>query len=70
LLKERLNNIASGFDMLEQYDASGVEPLVTVLELSNVFREDISASFLPRDELLKNAPDKQNGYFQVPAAIE
>ena len=69
-LGERFNAVVSGFDALEKHDTSGVEPLVTVLELHNVLREDTPSKFMPRDELLKNAPEQHDGYFQVPAAIE
>ena len=69
-LKERFNEITGGFSALDAYDTSGAKPMVTVLDLYNVLREDISAKLMPRDELLKNAPEQHDGYFQVPAAID
>jgi len=69
-LKERFDEISSGFSALDAYDTDGALPLVTVLELRNVMREDITAKFMPREELLENAPEQHDGYFQVPAAID
>jgi len=40
------------------------------LDSSNVMREDVASKLISRDELLKNAPEQHDGYFQVPAAIE
>ena len=69
-LEKRFGEIADGFSALDAFDVDGVEPLVTVLDLHNVLREDVSAKFLSRDELLKNAPEQHDGCFQVPAAID
>jgi len=69
-LKERFDEIAGGFSALDAIDADGVEPLVSVLDLNNVMREDVSAVFISREELLSNATEQHDGYFQVPAAID
>jgi aspartyl-tRNA(Asn)/glutamyl-tRNA(Gln) amidotransferase subunit C len=37
--------------------------------MKNVFREDIKQKGLPREEVLKNAPDHQDGQIRVPAII-
>ena len=69
-LKERFDEIAGGFSALDAVDVEGVEPLVSVLDLHNIMREDVSAEFIKREELLSNAPEQHDGYFQVPAAID
>ena len=69
-LKGRFEEIARGFSVLDSYDLDGVDPLVSVLDLFNVLREDVPGKFISRDELLKNAPGQHDGYFQVPAAID
>ena len=69
-LGERFDRIAGGFDIPEQHDTTGTEPLVTVIDLGhNVMREDIPARFMPRDELLKNAPEQHDGYLKVPGTL-
>ena len=58
------------FSALESIDTGGVEPLVTVLDMQNVLREDIAEKFMTREELLSNAPEQYDGYFQVPRTLE
>ena len=58
------------FDMLENVDTENIEPLVTVLSLENVMREDISYKMVSVEKLLENAPDQYNGYFVVPRILE
>jgi len=70
IVEERYNSIVDGFAILDSYDTDGVEPAFTVLKLKNVMREDVVASNMTRDEVLANAPEQNDGYFQVPAAIE
>ena len=61
--------LIDGFAKLASIDTAGVEPLVTVLEVQNVLREDICTKMLSRDELLANAPMQSDGFFQVPKTL-
>ena len=69
-LAGRFEEITGGFSALDAFDVSGVEPLVSVLDMDNIMRQDVSSKFMSRDVLLKNAPESYEGYFQVPAAID
>jgi len=69
-LSERFNAVVERFALLDDIPADGVEPLVTVLTLNNVLREDVSEKHLSRDDILKNAPEQYDGYFQVPGTLE
>ena len=69
-LQECFDGVVSGFSVLDDVNTDGVSPLVSVLDLHNVLREDVSCNSISRDELLKNAPEQHDGYFQVPAAID
>ena len=40
------------------------------LGLSNVYRPDVRRPSLDRDEVLRNAPESEDGYFVVPPALE
>jgi len=62
--------LADSFNELEQIDAGGVLPLVTVLDEYNVLREDIAEKSITREELLANAPEHYDGYFKVPGTLE
>ena len=62
--------LLKSFDELEHISVETVEPLVTVLNANNILREDISMKFLTREELMSNAPEQSDGYFQVPRTID
>jgi len=68
-VSEQAERLLAGFDALEGADTSEIQPLVTVLDVRNVLREDISAQLIPREELLSNAPEQYDGYFQVPKTL-
>ena len=69
-LVARFDEFVSGFAALDGYDTDGVLPLVSVLDVHNVLREDVAVKLFTRDEVLENAPEKHDEYFQVPAAID
>ena len=69
-ISERANMLLSGFGELESINTAEVEPLVTVLDLQNILREDVCVKILPREELLANAPEQYDGYFQVPKTLD
>ena len=65
----QLNSILNYIDQLNKLDTSKVEPLSHVVELSNVFREDVVKPGISPDEALKNAPSKTDKFFKVPKVI-
>ena len=67
---EVLTRLEESFKKLQTVDTVGIEPLVTVLDMKNVLRDDVSRKFVTRDELLSNAPEEYDGYFQVPKTLE
>ena len=66
----RLAELVNGFSALAEIDCSGTEPLVTVLDIKNILRDDAAGKFITRDELLANAPEVYDGYFQVPKTLD
>ncbi len=66
----QLDAIISFAELLNEVDTDNVEPTSHVLDMKNVMREDIPGSGLPREEVLKNAPDQKDGQIKVPAIIE
>ena len=70
LLTERFNELTGGFDALGRIGTDGAEPLITVLDLYNVLRDDVSEKLLTRFELLANAPEQYDGFFKVPGTLE
>lgn len=68
-LTDQLNEILRYMEQLNTLDTSSVEPLSHVIELQNVFREDVRRPSLPREEALKNAPSRTEEFFKVPKVI-
>jgi aspartyl-tRNA(Asn)/glutamyl-tRNA(Gln) amidotransferase subunit C len=68
-LTHELNDILKYIEKLNELDTSKVEPLSHVIELNNVFREDVVIPSIPTEEALKNAPEKTETFFKVPKVI-
>ena len=62
--------LIASFQQMESIDTSETEPLVTVLDVQNVLREDIARQMVSREELLASAPEQRDGYFQVPKTLD
>ena len=69
-LTNELDAIISFAEQLNELDTENIEPTSHVLDMKNIFREDVSKPGLPVEEVLKNAPDHENGQIKVPAIIE
>jgi aspartyl-tRNA(Asn)/glutamyl-tRNA(Gln) amidotransferase subunit C len=65
----QLNQILEYMDHMNKLDTSTVEPLLHVIELSNVFRADEVKESISTEEALKNAPSKTEQFFKVPKVI-
>jgi len=65
-----LNNILGWVEQLSEVDTTGVEPLTAVIENQLRLRDDVVNDGNLRDDVLKNAPDAQHGFFAVPKVIE
>lgn len=65
-----LNDILAMVEKLQELDTAGVEPLVYVNEVANVWREDDIKGQIPTAEALRNAPDHDDTYFKVPKVID
>ena len=70
VLSARAETLFASFRAAESINTESIEPMVSVLNRRDVLREDVSAQFITRDELLSNAPEQYNGYFQVPKTLE
>ena len=66
----QLSQILSYVEKLGELDTGDVEPTSHVLEVANVFREDVPRKSTPREEILRNAPGATDEFFRVPRIIE
>ncbi len=69
-LIEELNNILGWVDELKKVDTENVEPMLSVFNESMNMREDKSESNYNNDQILKNSPNSNAGFFVVPKVIE
>ena len=70
MLQESLETILDHAQRLNDLDTADVIPTTYILKQQNIMREDEIIPSLERDELLKNAPEKEDGYFIVPQVVE
>jgi aspartyl-tRNA(Asn)/glutamyl-tRNA(Gln) amidotransferase subunit C len=66
---EQFNSILDYFHQLDEVDTENVEPTYRVVDLENVFREDVACESLSQEESLRNAPRRQEGYFKSPRIV-
>lgn len=69
-IKKDLEKMIGFVDKLKELDTTGVEPLLHVAQEVNVLRDDVTGNMLLREEALKNAPQHDGTYFQVPKVIK
>lgn len=70
MLTDQLDKIITYAEELNELNTDNVEPTAHVLEIKNVMREDRAEKGLPREEVLKNAPEHQGGQIKVPGIME
>ena len=66
----QLDRILEYVDKLGKLDVSGLEPTSHVLEMKNVYREDVVKKSLDASDAIKNAPAQENNLFKVPKIID
>jgi len=70
LMTDQLGSILELAAKLDELDTADVEPTYHVVEMSNVLRNDESRPSPPLDEVLKNAPQRQDPFFLVPRILD
>ena len=68
--KKDMENMLNYIDMLNEIDTDGVEPMINIFPVNNVFREDVVTNGDDRDDMLANAPAKKDGQYMVPKTVE
>ncbi|MSQ23862.1 MAG: Asp-tRNA(Asn)/Glu-tRNA(Gln) amidotransferase subunit GatC [Chloroflexi bacterium] len=70
LLQTQLSSILEYMQALSQVDTSGIPPTAQVIPLRNVFRADEPATSLSVEDVLSNAPDREDDFFRFPPVFE
>ncbi len=69
-LRGELNAILAFVETLSEVDVDGVEPLTSALPMQMKKRADVGTDGGIADEILANAPLREDHYFVVPKVIE
>ncbi|MFV0430870.1 MAG: Asp-tRNA(Asn)/Glu-tRNA(Gln) amidotransferase subunit GatC [Alphaproteobacteria bacterium] len=69
-MSEDLSAILAWIEQLQQVDVENVEPLASVVELTQPMRKDEITDGKQQEKVLANAPDAEDGYFTVPKVVE
>jgi aspartyl-tRNA(Asn)/glutamyl-tRNA(Gln) amidotransferase subunit C len=69
-LTKDLAEILTYIEKLNQVDTSEVSPTNHVIEIENIFRKDEPRPSLAPEVVLENAPEKAEGFIEVPKVIE
>jgi aspartyl-tRNA(Asn)/glutamyl-tRNA(Gln) amidotransferase subunit C len=65
-----MSAILTWVEKLNEVNTDGVEPLTTMSQEINRFREDEVKPSLPHDKALSSAPSKDADYFLVPKVLD
>jgi aspartyl-tRNA synthetase len=68
--RDDLNSILDYVAALEEIDTTDVAPVSHMLDMKNVWRDDIPTERENPLELLNNAPDREDAYYRVPKIME
>jgi aspartyl-tRNA(Asn)/glutamyl-tRNA(Gln) amidotransferase subunit C len=69
-LQAELNAMLAFVEQLSEVDVEGVEPMTSVTPMAMKKRQDIVSDGGKAEDVLANAPARQDGYFLVPKVIE
>jgi aspartyl-tRNA(Asn)/glutamyl-tRNA(Gln) amidotransferase subunit C len=69
-LRRELNAILAFVEQLSEVDVEGVEPMTSMIPMAMKKRPDEVIDGGIPDDILKNAPAAQDGFFVVPKVVE
>ena len=68
--KKDMEGMLDYIDKLKELDTEGVEPMVQLFTMDNVFREDVITNGDAREQIIANAPKSKDGSFMVPKTVQ
>ena len=69
-LRDQLSAVLDHIEMLQEVNTDHILPTAQVIQLHNVMRDDVVRPSLPREQVLMNAPDQEDGYLRVNAVLD
>jgi aspartyl-tRNA(Asn)/glutamyl-tRNA(Gln) amidotransferase subunit C len=70
LFQEQLSAILDYAARLDELETEQIPPTAAVLPLQNVMRSDTPRASYPRDTMLANAPDAEDGFVRVKVVLD
>ena len=69
-LEKDLKSILKFIDQLKETNTEDIDPTSNSLDQKLILRDDIAENALSNEDLLKNVPESELGFFVVPKVIE
>ena len=69
-LEKDLKSILQFIDQLKEIDTENIDPTSNSLDQKLILRDDIAEDALSNEDLLRNVPESELGFFVVPKVIE
>ena len=69
-LEKDLKSILQFIDQLKEIDTENIDPTLNSLDQKLILRDDIAEDSLSNEDLLRNVPESELGFFVVPKVIE
>jgi|TARA_Y100000389_G_C17424492_1_gene498727 aspartyl-tRNA(Asn)/glutamyl-tRNA(Gln) amidotransferase subunit C len=69
-LADDLSGILGWIEQLNEVDVDKVKPMTSAVAMKSPMRKDIVSDGGKRDQILKNAPKEDDGFFVVPRSVE
>lgn len=68
--QDQFSRVLEHFEVLAKLDTEGIAPTAQVIYLHNVIRRDEPSPSSPRDDVMANAPQEEDGCFKIRAVLE
>jgi aspartyl-tRNA(Asn)/glutamyl-tRNA(Gln) amidotransferase subunit C len=68
--REQLSHILENFEVLKEVDTANVPPTAQSINLRNVLREDVPSTSLTQEQVLANAPDREEDFIKLRAVLD
>lgn len=70
MFTNHLDAIIQYAEQLNELDTENIKPTTHVLDIKNVLRKDEVGETTTHEEMMKNAPDSEDGQIKVPAILD
>ncbi len=68
-LGKDLGKVLNFFNQIAEVNTTGVEPMVTPVEIENYLREDEKNNEIKTEDIMANAPSRAGNLFKVPPVV-